>query len=319
MTAAAFVDGDAPAPVESTAVEASPSSPANALIVYNPTAGGRRGRRRFRTTLRRLQRLGCRWTVRETVGAGDAERLVREAGADPAATYDMVVAAGGDGTVNEVIAGLDGGGVPLGLVPLGTANVLAAEIGLGRRPAAMAAAIAEGRTRPIHLGVVNGRRFAVMAGIGFDAHVVIGVTPALKRVLGRAAYIWRSLRELLRGPTTRYRVTIDDRVFEASTVIVANGHYYGGRYVCAPEARLEDPRLHVVLFESGGRWNALRYVLAMLTGRLARLRDVRVIATRALTVDGPPGEPVQADGDVVAVLPAQFTVDPATLPLVQPA
>ena len=306
------------AAVERAAAEAPPSPPVNVLIVYNPTAGGRRGRHRFRATLRHLQRLGCRWTVRETAGPGDAERLVREADADPVATYDLVVAAGGDGTVNEVIAGLDGSEVPLGLVPLGTANVLAAEIGLGRRPAAMAAAIAGGRTRPIHLGIVNDRRFAVMAGIGFDAHVVTGVTPALKRVLGRAAYVWRSLCELLRGPTAGYRVTIDDRIFEASTVIVANGHFYGGRYVCAPEARLEEPLLHVVLFESSGRWNALRYLLAMLTGRLARLPDVQVIATETLTVDGPPGEPVQADGDVVAVLPARFSVDPATLPLLRP-
>ncbi len=290
-----------------------------ALVIFNPTAGWRR-RRRFEATVRRMRGLGCEVAIRETGGPGDAERLAWEgvAGALTNGAYDVVVAAGGDGTINEVIGGLSDDDVPLGILPLGTANVLAGEIGLKTSPRQLAEVLARGIARPVYLGVANGRRFAVMAGVGFDAHVVRDVSLTLKRWTGKLAYVWQCLVQLVRLEPIRYRVTISGQTHEAASVIVANGHYYGGRFVCAPEARLDAPDLQVVLFERAGRWNALRYLWGIVTGRLRDFSDVRIISAEALVIDGPEGDPVQGDGDIIARLPVQISLARRTLPLLQP-
>jgi diacylglycerol kinase (ATP) len=221
---------------------------------------------------------------------------------------DLILAAGGDGTINEVLNGLAESSLPLALLPLGTANVLAAEIGLVCSPRRIAEAIARGQPRPVYLGSANGRRFAMMAGVGFDAHVVGRMDLRMKRALGKAAYVLGALGEFWRHRPTHYRVEIDGSSYPAAAVIVAKGHFYGGRFVVAREARLDQPRLQVALFERAGRWNVLRYLAAMVLGRLDRLPGLRVLAAERLTIGGPAGEPVQADGDLVAELPLSVTL-----------
>lgn len=293
------------------------------LVVFNPTAGRRR-QGRLAATLRHLASAGCDLALRETAARGDAERFAREAAAlTNGAAADLFVVAGGDGTINEAVNGLIAGrnGVPLPLlavVPLGTANVLAQEIGLSMIPAAIARDIASGAPRAIHVGAANGRCFTMMAGVGFDAHVVAGVSPTVKRRLGKAAYVLESLRQLFRFGFPRYRVTIDGRAHDAASVIVAKGHFYGGRFVCAPAARLEAPEFQVCLFERGGRWNAIRYALALALGRLPRLGDYRIVPGRSVVIEGPAGDPVQGDGDIIARLPVSIELVAQPLRLVVP-
>ena len=288
------------------------------LIIYNPTAGQRR-RRRFEAVLRALETQGAAITLRPTTRRGDAEAFAREAASGG---FDRVVAAGGDGTINEAINGLAGSGMALAIVPLGTANVLAAELGLGGRPAEIAAAILRGTARPIALGRIitaeHARRFVMMAGIGFDAQVVAQVNPALKRLTGKFAYVIALLREMLRDPGLVFRVEVDGRVYRAASVIVAKGHFYGGRFVACPEARLEEPALHVCLFGRTGRLHILRYAAALALGRLSRLPDVTVVKAQRIIVEGPPGEPIQADGDSDGHLPATIEVEDRALSLVYP-
>lgn len=295
------------------------------LIIRNPAAG--RGSGLFAHTLSRLHRLGCRTEVRNSAVRGDAEALARDA---LGAGYDAVVAAGGDGTVAEVINGLmagagagPGGPPPLALLPLGTANVLAVEIGLSGDPAAWADAIAAGAARPICLGRVRdgaGRQtyFSMMAGLGFDAHVIAGVNLGLKRVLGKGAYVAESLRQLVAFRYPRYRLTADGTVYDAASLIVANGCHYAGRYVCAPAAAIDEPVLHVCLFETGGSLAVLRYMAALHAGRLARRPDYRIVPAHHVAIAEPVGEPLQADGDIVATLPVDIDVVPKALRLVMP-
>ena len=288
-------------------------------VVFNPTAGGRR-RARLDQTLKLLRDSGCEVDVQATAARGDAETIARAFGGPRA--QDLLVIAGGDGTINEAVNGLlaGGGGAAslLALVPLGTANVLANEIGLTVAPAAVARAIARGAAVRAYVGVANGRCFTAMAGAGFDAHVVANVSLRLKRLLGKWAYVLESLRQLWRFTFPRYRVTVDGQSYDAASVIVAKGHYYGGRYVCAPDARLDQPEFHVCLFERGGRWNAIRYALALMLGRLPRLADFRILRGRAVTIDGPAGDPLQGDGDIIAHLPVRIEIAPQPLRLVVP-
>lgn len=286
------------------------------LIIFNPTAGLRR-RARLQRVLDRLAAYGCQITLRETETAGHAEALA--AAADPL-HYDIVVAAGGDGTINEVANGLATLPLPLAIIPLGTANVLAAEIGLPTEPAQVGEAIACGATQPIVLGAANGRRFIMMAGAGFDAHVVNEVSVPLKRWLGKGAYVAAFLHQLFAFRFPSYRVRVDGIDFRAGSVIVANGRFYAGRFVAAPGADLCRPQLEVCLFERCGRLATIGYALALLTGRLPRLQSYRMI-TAANTVEilGAPGEPVQGDGDVIGRLDARIEVIPAALQLIMPS
>ncbi|MEX0922558.1 MAG: diacylglycerol kinase family protein [Rhodovibrionaceae bacterium] len=291
------------------------------LVIYNPVAGSRRGRRqRYEAVLRRLRAAGSELTVRETTQRGDAESfaagLTRQ-------DCDLLVVAGGDGTINEVVNGLGenrlgGAALPLGIIPLGTANVLAIEIGLRLSPEAVAKALLEGVVRPIGLGEANGRRFLLMAGAGFDAHVVAGVDSGLKRWLGKGAYVWETLRQFRRYPFPNFRLTIDGEKTEACSVIAANARHYGGRFMIARAARLEEPSLEVCLFTQGGRWHAMLYAAALIFDLLPRMKSVRHIRCKQLTIDGPLEDPVQGDGDIVASLPAKLRILPAALNLVFP-
>jgi YegS/Rv2252/BmrU family lipid kinase len=296
-----------------------PPSARRLLVIHNPVAGARR-RRRFRATLAALAAAGAAVRVLDTGARGDAERMAREL---VASQCDMLVAAGGDGTINEVVNGLvgrsaAGGPVPLGIIPLGTANVLAAELGLPLDPAGVAEVIARGRPRLIHPGLANGRAFSMMAGAGLDAHVVEQVDPILKRIAGKGAYAVETLRQLALGRSGSYRVTVDGRSWEVGAVILAKGHFYGGRFVCAPDVRLDDPCLHVCLFPRIGRWHALRYTAGVVLGTIHRMRDYAVVRAEHALVEGPDGEAVQGDGDVIARLPLEVRVAPRPLAVVAP-
>jgi YegS/Rv2252/BmrU family lipid kinase len=279
------------------------------LVIYNPTAGVRR-RRKLDRVLRELGRRGCAVTLRATQARGDAEAMARAA--DPTA-FDLVAVAGGDGTINEVINGLADSPLPLALIPLGTANVLANELGLPRHAAGIAQTIAAGEPRPIYLGQANNRRFAMMLGVGIDARIVEAIDPRLKRATGMLAYVVSGIRSVLRYRPVRYGLEIDGRSYQAAGIIVAKGHFYGGRFVVARAARLDTPSLHAVLMERPGRWNILRYGLAIALGRLGQLRDVRIVEGRIVVIDGPAGEPAQTDGDLAGRLP--LTVSLAARPL----
>src|ERR1700761_1338865 len=179
------------------------------VIVFNPVAGRRRAHLLWRV-LDVLVANGVRLDLAETHRAGHAEALAREAARRG---EHMVVAAGGDGTIAEVANGLLGTGVRLGVIPLGTANVLAHELALPFAPRAVAAALAFGRTRTLWPGLAQGasgpRLFVQMLGVGFDAHVVHHLSLTLKRVCGRGAYVLQTLREVPRYRFRQIRMRID--------------------------------------------------------------------------------------------------------------
>ena len=297
------------------------------LLILNPTAGRRR-RGLVDGVVRRVRALG--WTVDlvETAAAGDARRIAETC--DPN-RYAVIAVAGGDGTINEVVNGLArraAEGPALGIVPLGTANVLAHELGLGFSAAAVAQTLTAGREILMQPGEASGqgrtRQFSLMAGAGFDAKVVAGVSAPLKRRLGRAADVWRSLVEARRYRPVRYAVEIDGVNHQAASVIVTHGRHYAGPYVVAPDAALGRPLLHVCLFERWGRAQTLRFGLALLLGRLPRTAGYRVIAGHDIRISvlsdaGEHGrQPVQIDGDDALTLPVSIALAAGAVRLLRP-
>jgi diacylglycerol kinase (ATP) len=277
------------------------------IVVFNPVAGLRRTNLLWRV-LDVLVANGVRVELSETHGPGHARALAREAAC---AGASMVVAAGGDGTIAEVANGLIGSPARLGVIPLGTANVLAHEMALPFAPRAVAAALAFGRTRSLWPGLASGagesRLFVQMLGVGFDAHVVHHLPASLKRTFGRGAYVLQTLRELMRYRFMPIRLRLDGEDTHAGSVIVSKGRLYGGRFLLAPEACAERPGFSVVLFDHAGPGAAFLYGAALPLDQLSGAPGVRHV--RALRIDfvGNVAVPVQADGEAAGCTPLCVT------------
>jgi diacylglycerol kinase family enzyme len=284
-------------------------------VVVNPVAGGYRPEliEQLSATLRTG---GQRPQVRLTTAAGDAERFARAA----AATGDpFIVACGGDGTIAETLAGIGPAPATLALIPLGTANVLAREIGISRIDEALAA-LARQVTRPLALGRAEAggsqRPFALMAGIGFDGRVVAALRPGEKRRLGKGAYLLAALRCLARWESTPLSVAVDGRPLTCAGLIICNASRYGGGFLLAPAADLFTPSFQVVCVTAPGRSAYLRLTLAIVAGRGPRCRGVMVLPATTVSVTG--SAPVQLDGDSWLPTPAIFTAEPSAIRLVVP-
>jgi YegS/Rv2252/BmrU family lipid kinase len=293
----------------------SPRAPGRkVLVIHNPTSGWRRIGR-LRSVIDRLRALGCEVDVRPTLCAGDATRLAREGSAHD---YDVIVAAGGDGTINEVANGLRAGGPPLGVIPLGTANILAWEIGLGRRTERVARTIAIGEPRPVVVGRIGERKFLLMVGVGYDGAVVAAVSTALKRRLGKGAYVAAGLAQMARYRWPTLKVVVDGVEQPCAMAIIAKAHYYAGRFVLAEDAGPEEPLFRVCLFRGGGIWNLVRYGIALLLGRLDTLDDVTIVTARDIVIANPTAVPVQADGECLGMTPVNLTIADEGVPLLWP-
>jgi diacylglycerol kinase (ATP) len=279
------------------------------LIIFNPAAGSRRRSRLDRAI---AQLPGAR--LAETHGPSHAEALARQAAA---AGEDCVVAAGGDGTIAEVAAGLVGSETALGILPLGTANVLALELRLPRRPEEAARALLAGHEAMLWPGIArfgNGRSrlFVQMLGAGFDAMVVRNLNLRLKRGIGRAAYVWQATRELPRYPFSPIQAVLDDGApLSASALVVTKGRLYAGPFPLAPGATPLRPGFHVALIGGGALHAAMAGALLPL-GLLPHLpglvlRQASRVSLRGDTV------PTQMDGDVTGDLPVAVQDAPAPL------
>ena len=288
------------------------------LAIYNPTAG-RRARGKFERFRTALARFGAEVTIAETERPMHARELAEAA---DSARFDAVAVAGGDGTINEAVNGLVRSGLPLAILPLGTANVLANELELPHEPEALAEIAALSPVRTIvPAEIVSAERnepwqFLLMAGIGFDAEVVANLNLKLKRQIGKGAYALGSLAQLARHERRSFAARIDGKSETPASLVVARAHYYGGRFVLAPKARLDTPALHAVLFPAPSRLAALRYMAGVVTGTIARQCDVEVRNVAEIELAGPEGAPVQIDGDVRAHLPASIRLASAPLAII---
>jgi diacylglycerol kinase (ATP) len=287
------------------------------LIIVNPAAGRSRSRARYlRRVAAALERLGCAVVVRHgSDRIGDVERLARDAEPD----FEAIVAAGGDGTVNAVANGVAGAPRPVALLPLGTVNLLAREIGLPRRAARLAAMIASAPARPVWPGRIGGRLFVMVASTGFDAETVACVDPRLKRHIGRIAFIWAIPSRLWQYRPCELAVEADGVQHRAAALIAAKGRFYAGPFVVAPQADPADPVLDFVLLRRAGRIAILGYAMALLLGRLPGSKHVTIRRARSAVVSGDRDMPIQADGEIVGRLPATIGIADQPLQLIRPA
>ena len=229
-----------------------------------------------------------------------------------------MVAAGGDGTINEVANGLWGAETPLGIIPLGTVNLLAMEMGLHKDPEQVARTLAFGPARPINVGLVNERAFLLMVGAGFDGRVVAGVSSSLKNAIGKGAYAVAGLKEIVCNSPARLIVEADGSEYEAAWVVVSNSTFYGGKFALAPKANLQSPGFTVSLIPGKTGCDLLRGFWSVWRDRNAKRRWKQLHPVTHVTLRSEQNEPAQMDGDYFSALPLTITQATESLDLILP-
>lgn len=309
--------GGAEQPLGATDALASPAPARRALIVENPVAG-RPGAHPAVTRLERHLR-ACGWTadVARTAYPGHAAELAARAAAQH---HDLVVAAGGDGTINEVIQGLVGTATALAVLPIGTVNVWAAETGMPSDPARLAALLDRGTARNIDVGRAGNRYFLLMAGIGLDADVVRRVGPRLKRTIGRWAYA-ASMLEIMRGYAgTPMTLRLDGVPLHTTAlmVVIGNTRRYAGSFRLTPHALIDDGRLDVCIVPGAVLLRSPAQIGAVLSGAPVLRRSLLCRRAARIEIDAERPLPVQLDGDLAGVTPLTIEVAPSALRVVVP-
>lgn len=247
---------------------------------------------------------------------GDAEAWAREATSEG---IDRIVVGGGDGTINEVINGISGSSIPVGIIPLGVSNVLALELGIPINIEKASDVAVTGKVKTVPLGLSNGRYFFLMAGVGFDAEVVCRLDLRLKRYLGKLAYILTGVKVILNyKPSPVEIITDSGEVFTGYSAIVAKSKFYGGRFSVTPDAGIEKEELDLCLFQKGRRRDIIRYVLGILTGYHLSFKDVLYKKVSGLKISSEGQVPVQIDGDCFGVLPLDISIKPNMVRLMSP-
>jgi diacylglycerol kinase (ATP) len=228
------------------------------------------------------------------------------------------VAAGGDGTINEIANGLAGSDVPLLIVAHGTGNVFARELSLPHGVEDCLALISSGRTITVPLARAEGRYFAIVASAGFDAEVVEQVRSSHKNRFGIAAYVLIGMRHFFRPQPSLWLEFPGRERMEAQAVVICRGRLYGGGVLMAPEGDLESGGMHAIVLKKTGRTALIGFVLNVLRGRHLASKNVLHRVTDSLWVRSTIPSAAQIDGEYLGPLPARFEMTEKTLRIFVP-
>jgi YegS/Rv2252/BmrU family lipid kinase len=292
-------------------------------VIFNPAARGEKARR-FR---RHLEEIGAQATLKSTASSGDARRLAAEAVAEG---FDTVIAAGGDGTLNEVLNGFgdvtDGfERARLGVLPMGTVNVFARELNIPRDVISAWQVIQRGHETRIDLPYVEfqskakeqRRYFAQLAGAGLDARAIELVDWNLKKRIGPLAYVWAGLQALLKSASS-IDVDADARSLKGGLVLIGNGRLYGGHFRVFPQADLRDGLLDVCVFPRVNWFVLARCGPQLLLRGTLPAGAAKVVRAKTVKITAAERTPTEVDGELLGQLPALFSLMPSRLRVVIP-
>jgi YegS/Rv2252/BmrU family lipid kinase len=292
-------------------------------VIFNPAARGNKARH-FR---HHLNAIGTESTLKHTSAPGDARRLATEAIGEG---FEVIVAAGGDGTLNEVLNGI--GDVPdgferarLGVLPLGTVNVFARELAIPTRLNAAWATIRQGRETRIDLphveycsdGAPQRRYFAQLAGAGLDARAIELVEWQLKKRIGPLAYVMAGLRALLGAPS-KITAAGGGHSTMGELVLIGNGRLYGGDYRLFPKADMRDGLLDVCVFPRVNWFTLLRCGPSLLLRGTLPASAIEAFQAESFTLASPSPTPFELDGELIGHLPATFSVEHSRVRVIVP-
>ena len=296
----------------------------DAVLIANPLAGRGRAAHRLEEARRVLSQAGIETELVTTTAPGDATLTARRAVEQD---RELVIVCGGDGTVNEAVNGLAGSQVPLAVLPAGTANVLAKELGIPWNLPRAARQLAHAKFQRIALGLAipekssgSPRYFLSVAGAGPDAAIVAGVDPEIKNRAGVRAYWQEGFRQLSRYDFPLFRVVTQDHAVDATQVIVGRTRHYGGPFRITTEADLMIPQFELAVVTTQNPWIYLSYLPVIWAGQLRRVRHVQFWKTTSVSCVPADSSPllIHVDGEPAGRLPAEFRIVPDALTLAVP-
>jgi diacylglycerol kinase (ATP) len=302
----------------------------NALLIHNPNAGGGgKGRRRTLDAARHIFAAGgIHSDLAETTGPGHATEIASRAANE---RRGLVIACGGDGTLNEVINGLaahqNGHRVPLALLPGGTANILAKELNLPWDIPSAAERLVHGTVKEIALGLATPlqqpekkKYFLSVGGAGPDGMIVYSLDLELKARLGILAYWWQGAREVFRYDFRHFRILLGEEKLDASLVIVGRTKNYGGPFKITTGADLFEDHFEVMALTTQSGFRYLSYLPSLWTGNLRGTEGVHFHKADSIVCEPLDKNPLyaQVDGEPLARLPVEFKIVPRALKLLVP-
>jgi diacylglycerol kinase (ATP) len=285
-----------------------------ALLIVNRRA--REGRTELDEGLTLLRRKGL--SLKEVYLEDGLEMMqIIEGFSDP---LDLVIIGGGDGTLNSAAAAIVKRAVPLGIIPLGTANDLARTLGIPAHPLEACRIIAEGRRHAIDLGRVNDHFFFNVASIGLSTRVSQNLTPELKRRWGSLGYSFGALRALRASRPFRAEIDCDGQslIHRSIQISIGNGRHYGGGLTVAENAAIDDGLLHLYSLEPQNLWHLARIAPALRKGEIAGRERILLLSGRTIEVRTPSSLPIDTDGELTACTPARFEVLSGALTVLVP-
>jgi diacylglycerol kinase (ATP) len=287
-------------------------------IIANPIAGRGRAYRSLQRYVRQWPHPDWQFELLPTRGPNHAGILARELLAHPP---DLLAVCGGDGTMNEIATAVPEPPFPVALLPAGTANVLAKELGLPLNPVRALKIAMKGNARKIDLGLLGPglrRRFLFVAGIGFDAYVVSQVRPALKSKLGIIAYAVAILEFFQKYHFPEFQVSAGGRTFMAISCLVCNSKRYGGGLLFCPSADMYDGLLDILILNKRSRLAVAGFLLRAWLQQPMKGDWIHRLQSKDLRIEGAEGVLVQVDGELAGGLPLDISLTPSAFPLIIP-
>lgn len=281
-------------------------------IIFNPKAGS--------SKLAKLNKIIAELnknntvTLFETTTAGDATNIART----ESAHFDIVVAAGGDGTINEVVNGIDPN-TPLAIIPMGTANIVAIEAGISNNSKAICAAINQGKTKRAYVSTINNKKFILMAGIGYDAKVVNNINPKLKKVFGKLIFALEGLKQFFKLKEFNITIISNNQTHYANWVLITNAKHYAGPHSITKRTNIFNEDLVCYLFQDLTKLSFLyNLFLIIFFGDLSKSKKIRTIYSSFFEISSQHTTPIQCDGEPFGYLPATVQTNKEFINLIIP-
>lgn len=276
-------------------------------LIINPAARSGNSKKYLPKIKSFFSRRKLNLNVYPTKKKGDAIELSKRAAKNG---FNVIIAGGGDGTINEVVNGIAGSKASLGIIPLGTTNVLALELKIPSEPIEACKLLISTKASDIDIGKVNNRYFLSWAGIGLHSHMIKDTEniPALKEIFGKIAYPLSGLKTMLTYSPSKMSVNADGNNYSGYFILVGNIKYYGGKFKVLPKAQSNDGLLDICIFKKKNLYHNFRYTIAMSIGQHINYDDVDYFQAKKIRIDCFNKALIHADAELVSETPAFIQV-----------
>lgn len=270
-------------------------------IIFNPNAGTAK-KKRLERIIKKLE-ISNQVNLFETTKPNDATEIAKK----ECENCEIIIAAGGDGTINEVINGIKDD-TKLGIIPLGTANILAIEARIKNDVESICKSIENGTTKKIFISNINNKKFFLMAGIGYDGDIVHNMKPFLKKIFGKVMFGYLGFIEFLKMKKYEIIVETEEEKFSGNWVLVSKAQHYAGPYKITKSTSIFDDSIVCYIFKDLNRFSFLYYIfLILFYGDLSRSKKIKTLSSRKIKISSNEKVNIQCDGERYGTLPIEIS------------